>query len=64
MMSETLYQRNLVICINSLEKIHHLSDEYFSNTILYIDEVNNLIETLTHNRTLDNCLNIVFFCIN
>ena len=55
-----LDKENLVICINSLEKIHHLSDEYFSNTILYIDEVNNLIETLTHNRTLDNCLNIVY----
>ena len=40
---------NLVICINSLEKIFKLDDEYFSNTILYIDEVNNLIETLTHN---------------
>ena len=57
---KTLNQENLVICINSLEKIYHLSDEYFLNTILYIDEVNNLIETLTHNRTLDNCLNIVY----
>ena len=27
---------NLVICINSLEKIYKLDDNYFSNTILYI----------------------------
>ena len=60
MMSETLYQRNLVICINSLEKLRSLDDHYFSNNILYIDEVNNLIETLTHNKTLDSCLNIVY----
>ena len=54
---------NLVICINSLEKIYKLEDEYFSNTILYIDEVNNLIETLTHNKTLDSCLNIIYACL-
>ena len=54
---------NLVICINSLEKIYKLDDDYFSNTILYIDEVNNLIETLTHNKTLDSCLNIIYACL-
>ena len=55
--------KDLVICINSLEKIYKLDDEYFSNTILYIDEVNNLIETLTHNKTLDSCLNIIYACL-
>ena len=54
---------DLVICINSLEKIYKLDDDYFSNTILYIDEVNNLIETLTHNKTLDICLNIIYACL-
>ena len=54
---------NLVICVNSLEKVYKLDDEYFSNTILYIDEVNNLIETLTHNKTLDSCLNIIYACL-
>ena len=54
---------DLVICINSLEKIYKLDDDYFSNTILYIDEVNNLIETLTHNKTLDSCLNIIYACL-
>ena len=54
---------NLVICINSLEKIYKLDDDYFSNTILYIDEVNNLIETLTHNKTLDSSLNIIYACL-
>ena len=54
---------NLVICINSLEKILKLDDDYFSNIILYIDEVNNLIETLTHNKTLDSCLNIIYACL-
>ena len=55
--------KDLVICINSLEKIYKLDDDYFSNTILYIDEVNNLIETLTHNKTLDSCLNIIYKCL-
>ena len=54
---------NLVICINSLEKILKLGDDYFSNTILYIDEVNNLIETLTHNKILDSSLNIIYACL-
>ena len=46
-----------------MEKILKLGDDYFSNTILYIDEVNNLIETLTHNKTLDSCFKIIYACL-
>ena len=42
-----------VICINSLYKLMDLDSFDMSNTILYIDEVNDLIRTLTHNDSLD-----------
>lgn len=54
---------NLVICINSLYKILNLDDKYFNNVVLYIDEINNLHETLTHNNTLDKQLNIIYTCL-
>lgn len=49
-----------VICINSLFKLKEVEDFNISNTILYIDEVNDLIRTLTHNDSLDKVLNLVY----
>lgn len=59
----TFNNDNLVICINSLQKILNLKDSYFKNVVLYIDEVNNLHETMTHNKTLDKNLNIIYTCL-
>jgi len=49
-----------VICINSLFKLQEIEDFKIENTIIYIDEVNDLIRTLTHNESLDKVLNIVY----
>ena len=49
-----------VICLNSLYKLENIEDFDASNTILYIDEVNDLIRSLTHNDGLDNVLNMVY----
>jgi hypothetical protein len=51
--------KNGVICINSLHKLSNI--EYnVSNKILYIDEVNDLIETLYKNECLDGILVSVY----
>jgi len=49
-----------VICINSLFKLDNVEDFNISNTILYIDEVNDMIRSLTHNDSLDSVLNLVY----
>jgi hypothetical protein len=56
-------ENNSVICVNSLEKIINLPDTYFKNVILFIDEVNDLLNSLTHNNTLDSNLNIIYKCL-
>lgn len=51
------YSGDGVICANSLYKLGILEDEYETdNVILYIDEVNDLIRTMTHNNSLDSVL--------
>lgn len=42
-----------VICANSIYKLNSIKDFNIANTILYIDEVNDLIHTMTHNDSLD-----------
>ena len=49
-----------VICINSLFKLESIELFDISNTILYIDEVNDMIRALTHNDSLDKVLNMVY----
>lgn len=57
--------KNGVICINSLYKLKQISKYNISNVILYIDEVEDLIKTITHGDTLNNVLNLVYlFLIN
>jgi hypothetical protein len=51
---------NGVICINSLYKLQQISKYDLSNVILYIDEVEDLIKTITHGDTLNNVLNLVY----
>lgn len=48
----TFENGNGVICINSLDKINSLSKDYIKNTILYIDEINSMLKSITHNDTI------------
>lgn len=49
-----------VICLNSLYKLNDIENYDMSNTILYIDEVNDVINSLTHNDSLNGVLNLVY----
>lgn len=56
--TEMFNENNAVICINSLLKLQNNKEEYeLQNKILFIDEINDLIETLTHNNSLDTIIN-------
>lgn len=48
-----------VICINSLYKLNNINFDV-ENTILYIDEVNDIIEALTQNDALEKVLKLVY----
>ena len=48
-----------VICLNSLYKLNTL-DIDFDKTVLYIDEINDLINCMTHNDRLDKYLNSIY----
>jgi hypothetical protein len=51
-------ETSAVICINSLLKLQQNKENYdLTNKIIFIDEINDLIETLTHNDSLDPILN-------
>lgn len=51
---------NLVICLNSLDKLNYIKNFDMSKYILYIDEVNDLMNSLTHNKSLDKVLNTTY----
>lgn len=51
---------NIVVCINSILLISSLTDFQLSNYIVYIDEINSFIESLTHNETLNGKLKNVY----
>lgn len=55
-----IMNKNSVICINSLVKLSSVKAEYFKNKIVYIDEINNLLECVTHNDSLNSSLRCVF----
>ena len=50
---------NLVICLNSLMMFHDYDGEYFKNYIVYIDEINSFLYSMTHNKNLDSTLNFI-----
>lgn len=47
---------DIVICINSLLKLKNLSIDDIKKTVLYIDEINSFLESLTNNETLNKKL--------
>jgi hypothetical protein len=68
---ENFNENNGIICLNSLYKLNNIEKDLpkeqaeklkyeASNKILYLDEVNDLIQTLTHSDRLDNILNSLY----
>ncbi len=51
---------NGVICINSIHKLLTLENYDLSDKILYIDECNDLINSLTHNDRIESVLNACY----
>ena len=63
---EGLVSMNGVICVNSLFKLMTATNFVkmdFKNTILYIDEVDDLIKGLTHNDSMDSVLNLTYMSL-
>lgn len=58
---------NLYVCINSLAKIFNSStglEFEFENYIVYIDEINSFIKSLTHNETVDKEIKKIYRILN
>jgi hypothetical protein len=51
---------NIVICINSLIILKYMDEEYFKNKILFLDEINDLLNALTHNNLLVPNIKIIY----
>ena len=51
---------NIVICDNSLIILKYLDEEYFKNKILFLDEINDLLNGLTHNNLLVPNIKIIY----
>jgi hypothetical protein len=45
---------NIIICINSLMMFSRYDGAFFKNYIIYIDEINSLINSITHNDQIKN----------
>lgn len=54
---------NVVICLNSLMMYSKYNSEFFNNYIVYIDEITSLINSLTHNNTLDRNLKGIYIVL-
>jgi len=63
-----LDEDNLVICLNSLLKFNNYNTSFLTGYIVYIDEINSFISSLTHNPIIYNILkpliSILFRIIN
>mgnify|MGYP000329427290 CR=1 FL=1 len=53
-------KENGIICVNSIMKYSKVPAEDFKNFIVYIDEIDSLIETLTHSEILTKDIKLVY----
>jgi Cdc6-like AAA superfamily ATPase len=53
-------KENGIICVNSIMKYSRVLAEDFKNFIVYIDEIDSLIETLTHSDILTKDIKLVY----
>lgn len=51
---------NIVMCINSLIILKYMDEDYFKNKILFLDEINDLLNGLTHNDLLVPNIKIIY----
>lgn len=51
---------DIVVCINSILIFNYLSDDFYSNKIIYIDEINSFLEYLTHNDILNKNIKLIY----
>lgn len=51
---------NIIICVNSLILLRYMNVEYYKNKIVFIDEINNFLESLTHNNLLTPNIKIIY----
>ena len=58
--NKNLSKDNITICINSLLMYQKYEPSFFNNKIVFIDEINSFIESLTHNETLDKNIKIIY----
>lgn len=54
---------NIIICINSILKYSKYDNSFFNNYIVYADEVTSLLNSLTHNQTLNDKLKPVYITL-
>jgi hypothetical protein len=60
---KNLYNDHLVACINSIRILNDLPTEILKNKVVYIDEINSFLESLTHNDTLVNDVRTIFLAL-
>jgi len=53
-------KENGIICVNSIMKYSRVPVSEFKNFIVYIDEIDSLIETLTHSEILTKDIKLVY----
>lgn len=58
--NKNIYNDNLLICVNSLLILKRIPPTYFENTILYLDEIDDFIHGLTHNKHLDTNIKLIY----
>jgi hypothetical protein len=61
--NKNLYNDHLVVCINSIRILNDLPAEVLKNKVVYIDEINSFLESLTHNDTLVNDVRTIFLTL-
>jgi hypothetical protein len=57
---KSLKNDHISICINSLMMYQKYEPSFFKNKIVFLDEINSFIESLTHNETLDKNIKIIY----
>jgi hypothetical protein len=60
---KNLYTDHLVVCINSIRILNDVPLEVLKNKVVYIDEINSFLESLTHNDTLVNDVRTIFLSL-
>ena len=56
-------KENGITCVNSIMKYSRVPAEDFKNFIVYIDEIDSLIETLTHSQILTKDIKLVYYTL-